>query len=487
METGNYLGIYLSKDKATVVCLSSHSKSVVGCFSVSIEGQAEANLHTLANLITQGCTERGLQFSEAVVAMDCAMIIQHNVHSEFSDPKRIAATVRFDTEEALATDITELAITFRINSSSESSSELTVFTAQRKILSDVLGALQGNNIDPVAIEPDINSLSRFICQKVSVSEGLRPLFVMLSDRRGYLIIPPVPAGTEKGWTMRTFLIGPKQQRSELIAREVIVTTALIKDGGPISSLKVFDANGSVNCQQFSERLGIETSLVDVSGSAAVDEQTALGCDDLVGFAIAYGAALAHTEKAQRVSFRDDFMPYQGGKVRLQKTLKLVAVSVCVLLITVGLYFQSRLFKINRDRGELRGKFAKEYAAVMLGEKLPDKTDAVKKLMGELRHVRDGLSPVTRDESVSSKLTLVLEAFNNNNCATATNLEIESISISDKVINVAGSTSSRANTLKLFDTVSKSGLEIVQQRLSIKGARDDFSIQVTMRKQMRAGL
>ncbi len=76
------------------------------------------------------------------MALDCAMFMQHNVHSEFSDPKRIAATVRFDTEEALATDITDVAIAFRITSSDDSGSNLTVFTAQRKVLSDVLGALQ---------------------------------------------------------------------------------------------------------------------------------------------------------------------------------------------------------------------------------------------------------------------------------------------------------------------------------------------------------
>ena len=482
VETGNFLGIYLSKDKATVVCLDSHAKNVLGCFNVSIEEQTEANLHTLANLIAQGCTERGLQFSEAVVSLDCAMIIQHNVHSEFSDPKRITAKVRFDTEEALATDITELAIAFRINSSSENGSELTVFTAQRKILSDILTALQSSNIDPVVIEPDINSLSRLICQKTSVSEGLRHLFVMLSDRRGYLIILPV-AGADKGCTMRTFLIGSKQQRNELIAREVIVTTALIKDGQPISSIKVIDAANSINCQQLGERFGIETGLMDIPAFAAVDEQVAVGCGNPIEFAIAYGAALTHTEKAHRVNFRDDFMPYQGKKLKLQKTLKFAGISVSVLLIAVGLYFQTQLLKINSDRGKLRAKLAKEYAAVMLGQKPAGKISPVKRLDSELRSIRavkSGLESVTGEKSVSAKLTLVFEAFNNNNCAAATNLEVESVSIAPKFITIEGTTSSRPNTLKLFDTVNKSGLEIRQQRLTPKGARDSLSMTVIPR-------
>ena len=50
------------------------------------------------------------------------MFMQHNVHSKFNDPKQIAATVRFDAEEALATDISDLAIAFKITSSNQAGS-----------------------------------------------------------------------------------------------------------------------------------------------------------------------------------------------------------------------------------------------------------------------------------------------------------------------------------------------------------------------------
>jgi hypothetical protein len=492
VESENYLGIYLSKGTATVVCVGSQggTSNVVGCFSVSVEQHQQADLHLLAGLIAQGCAERKLEFSEVAVALDCAMFMQHNVHSEFGDPKRIAATVRFDAEEALATDITDVAIAFRITSSNDSGSNLTVFTAQRKVLSDVLGALQSNNIDPVVIEPDVSCLSRFICQKVSVPEGSRPLFALLSSRRGYLVIPSLPPESveRKASRMRTFLVGPTQQRGELVAREVLVTTALAEGGLPVNRLEIFDSTGSVDCRKLGERVGIEASVVDLTGSAVTDPQTLAGCADPVDFAIAYGAALVHLEKAQIANFRNDFMPYQGKKLRLQKTLKFAAVSVAVLLVAVGLYFQTQLLKTDRDRGKLRAKLAKDYAAVTLGEKLPGKTSPAKKLANELRHIRDvkiGLSSVTGEESVSSKLTLVLGAFNN--CAAETNLEIESISITARSISVDGSTSSRTNTLKLFEAVGRGGLEILQQRLSTKGARDDFSITVQPKKQQRAGL
>jgi len=143
-------------------------------------------------------------------------------------------------------------LAFEITSAGEAGSELTVFTAQRKILSEVLLSLQQHNLDPVTIEPDINCLSRFICRKASSAQSQQPgvLFGILSRRNGYLIIPPVSAGagSQRASTARTFLVGPTQDRGELLAREVLVTTALVGGGEPINHLKVFDSSGTVSHQ-----------------------------------------------------------------------------------------------------------------------------------------------------------------------------------------------------------------------------------------------
>ena len=483
MESPNYLGIYISKDTATVVCLSlvgRHGK-VLGCFSVSVEEQEQAKLQVLAGLIARGCAERNLEFSELAVALDCAMFMQHSVHSEFTDPKQISATVRFDTEEALATDIADIALAFEIASAGEAGSELTVFTAQRKILSEVLLSLQQYNFDPVMIEPDVNCLSRFITAKASSGESRQTgvLFGILSGRNGYLIAPPVTtgAGSQKASATRTFLVGPTQDRSALLTREVLVTTALVGGGEPINHLKVFDSAGTVEHQQLSEKLGIEADRVDLLAAEAESRATA-DCADTVDFAIAYGAALAHLEKGHRVNFRDDFSPFQGKKIKLQKALKFAAISVTGLLILVGLFYQTQLFKINKYRSATREQFAKDYSAVMLGQKPPEGAAAVRELEKELRRIRDamkGLITVKGEKSISSKLTLVLTAFNN--CAAQTDLDIKTISITARDIIITGETSSRQNTLKLFKAVRDNGLEILRDAYDLKGGRDSFSITV----------
>jgi len=513
----NYLGIYISKGTAAVVCLGSQGKdgNVLGRFSVSAEGQEHPDgMSALASLITQGCAEKGLKFSEVAVALDCAMFMQHSVHSEFNDPKQIAATVRFDTEEALATDISDVALAFEIHSSSESGSELTVFTAQRKILSDVLYALQQHNLDPITIEPDVNCLSRFIRQKVSSTESakVRTLFAMLSRRSGYLIVPPIPAGgghdvaprgraagggrdstqrsgvagagSQKASTVRTFLVGPTQNRGELLAREVLVTAALTASVGSINRVKAFDSTGSVDYEQLGEKVGIEADGIDWLGAAGIETQRPTADGESVDLAVAYGAALAHFERGAGVNFRDDFSPFQGKKLKLQESLKYLSISVTVLLLAIGLYFQIiRVFRVNGFRSDLRDRFAKAYSAAMPGQKLSDKDkirDGVRKLSSLLRRIeseKKGL--ITDEQAVSSKLTLVLDAFNK--CAAQTNLNIKSISVTARDIGITGDTSNRRNTLAFFDTVRNSGLEISKEAFAPKGARDTFTITVVPKK------
>jgi len=486
VEAQNYLGIYLSKDTATVVCLSpaAGKQEVLGCFSVSVKETDAPSIQALANLIAQGCSERKLSFSEVAVALDCAMFMQHNVHSEFDDPKQIAQTIRFDTEEALATDVTDVAIAFQITSSDQTGSALTVFTSQRKILSEVLLALQSNNINPVTIEPDVNCLSRFIFRNVTLPKGSHPFFCMLSARRGYFIIP---AGSKQAAQktssvpsigLRTFLLSPTQDRSKLLAREVPVTIALVETDEPINCLKVSDSTDSVNYQQLGEKLGIEASSVNLADSAGASPQVLKDCADPVGFAVAYGAALAHSEKLHSINFRSDFMPYQGKKARLQKALKFAGTSITVLMLTLGLYFQLQLLQKNKPINRLRKKFEKQYSVVMSGKKLPAEANPTRKLTSELRRIRDvkkGKLSITGGKTVSAKLIMVLEAFNK--CAAETNLAIDSISITDKAINIAGDTSSRKNTLKLFESIKESKLQILKQGLDSKGKRDIFNIIV----------
>ncbi|MBN2456425.1 MAG: hypothetical protein JXB29_07835 [Sedimentisphaerales bacterium] len=490
MEAQNFLGIHLSRDKATVVYLGiqGRERKVLDCFSVTVEekdGQESPAATNLAELVAKTCAARKLKFSDITIALDCTLFSQHSVHTEFSNPKRIAATVRFDAEEVLAADISELAVAFRVISSDQNGSDLTVFTAQKKLLSDFLSALQAFNMDPVIIEPDVNSLARFAWHNASLGEGSQHFFCALSLRRAYFVIPKVSNKgrpeqfSEASALMRTFLIAPQQQTDELLAVEIPITLALLNDSASLDSIELLDADSPIDCQQLSSKLDMAVSKLDLAQSVEVTSENLAQCSSPVDFAIGYGAALASLERSETANFRNDFNPYQGKKLRIQKALKFLSVSVTVLLLAFGLYVQLQLFQKTKPLNRLRAKFAEDYSPVMLGEKPPTKIkDAVEKLRKQLRRIRavkSGLLSISGEESVSAKMTLVLQAFNE--CAQQVDLNVNLITITQRAIRITGDTSNRKNTLKLFDSIKSNKLDIGQQRLDEKAGRDNFSITV----------
>jgi len=497
VEGQNYLGIYLSKASATAVCLSARSrdKKILDCFSVAVEKEQssdtaeQSDIGRLINLIAQRCAQKQALYQncEVVVSLDCGMYMQHSVHSAFADPKQIYTTVRFDTEETLAMDIGRFAISFSTVSSNRNGSELTVFTTDKQVLSEIILCLQSKNLDPVGIEPDANSLSRFIRDNIAAGRSFESdtVFCVFSEHSGYFIFPLHSRGTEKqsptlSQGMRTFILGPSQDKNELLGREFPVVAALAATGGQLRKLKVFDAGGSVNFNQLSGKMAVEVQPLQLTDAVVTAPDEFGDCAGQVDFAIACGAAGSGADRQYAINFRHDFMPYQGRKMRLQKALKLLGVCLMVLVIAASIYFQVRLFRENRPRRRLRDKFAKEYAAVMLGKKPP--AGPVRKLMSEKRrieNVKSGQLSVTGEESVAAKLTLILGAFNN--CAAETRLNIESISVTTKTVRIVGQTSSRKNTLKLRRAIEENGLKILQDQLVPERGHDSFIMTVVPKK------
>jgi hypothetical protein len=484
VESQNFLGIYISKNTATAVSVDPKSKGekVLGYFTVSVQDDEQPAIQNMISQIAQKCEQNKITISNVAVALDCALFMQHNIHSDFTDPKQIAATIRFDTEEALTTDISDVALAFEINSTGQNGSDLTVFTAQRKILSEVLLSLQQYNLDPITIEPDVNCILRLIQQKTTSDESEQEaIFGIISDHSGYLIAPQNESkdNFKQASIVRTFLVGPRQNRTELLTREILVTTALMHSGETKKSLKAFDSSGTLDVEKLGERSNFIIENIHWLENTENEIQASGHNTNPVDFSIAYGAALALFEKDYSVNFRDDFNPFQGKILKKQKALKFTAVSFVILFIAIGLYFHSQLFSTNRNIKKLRNRIAQEYKAVTFETLSKDVSmNTAKKNLNKLKtsieNQRKGISSGD-DTSISSKLTLLLSAFNK--CAAQTDLNIEKITINDKDISVTGDTSSRANTIKLFDVVKNEGFSIYNDRYNTNGNRDIFSMNI----------
>jgi hypothetical protein len=519
-QTNSSLGIYIAKDRATVVCvqLLGRQRNLAGCFAVSLDlglppnltaepeksaakqvsqpgkaGTAAAEeqaveepspIEKLVARIAAGCTEKQFKFDNIAVALDCSMFMQHNIHSEFADARRVTQTVRFDTEEVLATDASDVAIAFKIVSSGQDGSNLNVFTAPKNLLSELLTVLSANNLDAVSVEPDISALSRFLCHDVALPHETHPMFCLLSQKNGYFVtpltMPWLGVSPMAPAEMRTFLLGNPKNRTDLLTREIRMTTAQLGSVISINHLEVFDAAGEINCGQIARNLATETVPVDIVGSSRLPSDVLPSCPDVVEFAIAYGAAIWKLNPPGTIDWRNDFMPYQGGRLRLQSALKLLSVALTTLVFAIGILALMNVLQIKKDRAVVREKFAKDYAAFMFGQTMPDKTrEAVRRLDSARRRIRDsqiGMLATSGEDAVAGKLNLVLQAFNK--CAAATGLNIDSVRITDRSITISGDTSSSANTLKVFDALRQSNLNILQQSFSTGGdGRGNFSVSV----------
>lgn len=479
MELRKRLGIYLKKDRATVVCLVPHGGQarLLGAFSLDLDGDEPSGQQGLADRIARACAERGLKFTESAVALDCALFMQHSVHSEFSDYKKIAATVRFDAEETLATDISDMAVAFRIVSKGQTGAHLDVFTAQRSILSDILLSLQSNGIDPVAVSPDAWCLSRYLAHYGKPEEGGR-VYALLSDARGYLV---GAANQDEVSFTRAFPVGPSQDRKALLTRETLVTAALGGPGSSTTRLCVLDALNGTMASELGSRVPFDVEDCDLAAMAQIDRSELTDCRNVVDFAIAYGAALPESEKDKGANFRNDHMPYLGKTLRLQRAVRFLSISVTVLLLALGVYVQTQLMLVNRYRSVQREMLEPDYLAVMPGEeKLPETMRAaVQKLASALRTIRANKGIGADQGTISAKLTMVLQALNA--CAGQTDLNVDTITISGANIVISGDTSRRPNTLKVFDAMEKAGLARKKEGYVEKGGRDTFTITVEPKK------
>lgn len=478
MEHKSCLGIYLSKASATVALVSASSRAITKSFTVSANPDAEPS--SLAAAISKLIAEQNMKFADVAIAADCAMYIQHDLHSEFSDHKQIAQTINFDAEEAVAADATELAITFNVTGTDPYGSTLTVFTAKRADLADALNDLQQYNLDPLFIEPDIAPLTRLIAQNHNPEEGTNPLFAIFSATACYILcLEPNRHGFFP--IVRSFLVGSSQDKTSLLTRQLTITRAALSSrypDQPITSLMIAGNTTNLDTESLAERTGLEIADFSLANLAGFDAQTIDESIDPAALTAAYAAALTEITRATPNDFRKEFNPYQGRKRVMQKTLHVISVALTILMIAVGIFFHMKVMKKNRAMDQLLEKSTKDYKAVMFGKNPPPVEPIharLKREFNKLQRIKTGQS-VGDEKSVTARLTFIFEAINN--APKNIDVNINTISVTPKAMRIIGDTNGRKSTLALFKAIKDHPkLTTGQQNLKQSGARDSFTVTI----------
>jgi len=473
------IGIYISKLEAVTIAVdcSGDQQKVQSCFKTVLDNP-DKSINDFVDQIANGIAENIPNYADAqiTVALDCELYMQHSMHSEFQDPKQISQTVKFDAEDTLSTDISELALAFDIDSMDDTGSQLKMFTAQQKLLSKVINRLQVFRLDPVAVIPDVVSLWQFIRNRVQIVEDAKPVFAAISTTRGYMIIP-LRTKDRDSTVMRSFLVSADSDRNDLIARQIPLTLAQQNGPDQTDGLIIFDSADSADPKIIHERLALQSTLCDPLENVTITPEMLEDCSDKVQIAIAYGAAVNDLHN-KNLNFRTDFMPYEGKKAQIERALKLISISLIVIVLSLGTYFQMNLIKVKSYQKQVSNKLKTEYEAVMMGSKMDTRLSPVKKLKGELERVKrekKGELGDTGKESVTARLVLVLEAVNKS--AKQTDLNINMINITSRSISLVGDTSGRRQTLN-FNNALKTKMNVEKQNYELKGSRDTFNFTLS---------
>jgi hypothetical protein len=443
----------LSYNKATGILLSGGMhKSVVHtgfCVSADPDLDSHSKIKSLISQIAKKISEMGLKFDDTTLALDSAMFARHDLHSEFTDHKQIASTIAFDAEEAVATDAMELAVTFTVTGTNNIGSDVTVFTAKRDALKYILDELKSINLDPVTVEPDTVCLWRYLDDKLANYMTAETLTVVLADGICYLICPWLDGFAAN---VRSILIYPNQKIAPLLARQVPITIAAHAQQSQekITNICLAGNLEDLDIEKLADMTGLSVQTVDLIGN---DDSQIDHTISPASIAIAAGCGMAEHVKEHVADFRNSFMPFQGKKILLQKSIRTLTIYLTVLMIAVGVYFQAKVFSKNNAIETLNEKALEVYSDVMFGKK-PNRHQAIiTQLKNEANRVKKaggGLS-IGDEKSVSAQLTYLLQAINS--LPSSVKLTVKDITISARGITIVGNTNSRSSSLKLSKAIS----------------------------------
>ncbi|MDD5135100.1 MAG: hypothetical protein PHP01_06800 [Phycisphaerae bacterium] len=451
MEQNKYLGIYIASDKATVVLAGkSGSKiEIAQQFSIAVPAAQPFSFTQTAADIASVCQEKQVVFEDIAVVLDCRLYRQQLLHSEFTEYRQIAQTIKFDAEEALAVNAADTAIAFEPASKGLSGTEVSVFAAETSILSGIITAMAANKLDPVSIEPDSICLRR-IMGYIADKENLKAMWMVISEKKCFIVSPP-PAGGKA--QIRAFVTAASQNKTSLVAREIMLTTASAVGNKDIQKVFLCDLTGKVDIAALNRESSVQVEPFGIEQIIASPAEPSSDVDDL-DVIVAAGASAGLLTKCEKINFRSDFMPYQGRKEILEKALKMLSFCLLLLFVTIGVYLHMQYYKTSSYRNKLNEKFKAEYSIAMPGAKFINSRDAAGKLKREINKIKDvksGLLSAAGDDSVEAKLTFLFEAVNS--VPKSVDIDIDKIAVTTKTMTITGSTSNGGH-LQLFGAVDK---------------------------------
>ncbi len=473
MDEKGSIGIFLSRDKAVAVWTSTGSEFSVLHKLCIIPDENEPAAFPVQ--VARSIIRQSFAFDEVFVAIGCGGYTQYSLHSEFTDYRQIESTIKFDVEEAAAADAVNLAVAFELTGTDQTGSQVTAYTAERQLLTDILLDVQEGGLDPTLMEPDAVCLVRAMEPISKLSDRAASIFIALSGNNCYMIHP------NPGYApiIRTFLVKPGREVTDILIREVLLAVASSQT--PLDSIVLIGGTDAIDAPSLSERVGLDV-LVENPGKALSQNLASDSEMTVVELLIAYGAAMAGRIRGPKADFRKDFMPYQGKRKVMESSLRLISIAATVLLLAAAIFFQLKTIQMKKDSRQLQIKTLDQHKAVMYGRspiRGMQVSSSLERAYKNAKNAKEGLGPGD-DKSVPAKMTFFLEAVNK--CPKNVDIIIQQVTIAERSMKVKGDTNSRNGTMALLNEIKKHPrITLASQRISTSSGRDTFEITIEPKK------
>ncbi|MBN1435767.1 MAG: hypothetical protein JW936_01720 [Sedimentisphaerales bacterium] len=421
------IGIHYSGSAATAVVVDTHHgdravEAKVRVVSPNPQAKAENVAELLDEIVEKLSLDAKRQLPVAL-ALGGQLYQTGEHHSEFSDPRQIDQTLRFDVEEEFMVDAESVALCYQVKRSDENGADLIVSLTPRDELAELFEQFYNKRLDAHIAQPDLTAWISYLRQYapeidknvvcVAWTEGV--LYTLLVDASYNPILS------------RSYLCPDASSAHDVLEREMRRADVLLSaDQRAAVLLYHSDHFNGDRIKQLADSLGLGVQALPHADAAE---------------AFAIGAALSWAEGKVFTDFRrEDMQPKTLVAGRLKALYGLsAAITILLLAWALIMYSQASAYRGAQEKNIENIKTV--WQEVHSDERMRDSSNiaqlarSIRVLRSEVALNAQGQSDSMTSNSAARVVYLVLQALDR--LPQDFDLQLESINAGTDYARISG--------------------------------------------------
>ena len=480
------LGLYYGDDCLTGVVTERQGKSVTVESSASIPFSADG---IAATPVEELLEELGWQGGECVCGLSLAAVSTRNLELPFSDKKNITQTLPFELEDQLIRPMEEMVTDFKVLRTTDQSSSLLIFAAEKEMMAGVLKRLKQHGAEPAVVLPAVVAVAEFVGRHFN--EGSH-LILEADDNAATLLLIhngicqfcrklPVLSQVMPGISE----VEEFSAQVEALQQSVGRTMGFLRSMGfSVDSIEqIFVTGDFAECEEvrsaLEAQLGAAVTVTDIPSLAEINDPEGGGRILRGEFVAALCLSLYRSNKNTDFNFRQGELAPKKTLFASKKQMVTVAAAVLVSIVSIVGYYalENRNLTVESDRlrQQMEQLYRKQFASVT---RIQDPYVQMKVALREMESSGTNM-PVYADH----QRILDFLADISSRIPAALSLQVSRMVIDQKAIRLRGMTATFNTVNEIKNLLSQSPLysevQIVSATADKKTRKIRFEIQLEL--------